>query len=221
MKEAKAVTIVSVLLLSLAVSLDSFTVGTAYGMRHIRIPVRSMLVIAACSFGAVLLIMTGGQWLLGWMSPAWGKRLGAFILCFVGLWSLWNVRRAMREEQGREQLPQNRPKRRLWEIQLFGYVIQVLKKPDMADMDRSGIISTAEALLLGLALSLDAMGAAVGAVMVGFSPWLTALGIGGFSCLFLLLGLQAGFRLGSCKWVRSASLLPGMLLLLLGFSKLF
>ncbi|MFO7262784.1 MAG: hypothetical protein A6D91_04000 [Bacillaceae bacterium G1] len=232
--------LLSVFLLSLAVSLDSFTVGATYGLRHIRIPVRSVLVIAACSFGMVLAIMTVGGWLVGWMAPVWGKRIGALILCLIGLWSLWNVRRAVQEEREPlasvtpEQLPSalstpspnthrrdDRRWRPLWEIQLFGYVIRVLKKPDMADMDRSGTISAAEALLLGLALSLDAMGAGIGAVMVGFSPWLTALCIGGFCCLFLLAGLRTGLRLADWKWMRQASFLPGVLLLLLGFSKLF
>ena len=238
MKEAKAVTLVSVFLLSLAVSLDSFTVGASYGMRNIRIPVRSVLVIAACSFWTVLFIMTGGGSLLAWMAPAWGQRMGALILCLVGLWSLWNVRRAVREERQstwtvpltesadmRPHVPEHRLRtltfRRMWEIHLFGYVIQVLKKPDMADMDRSGLITATEALLLGLALSLDAMGAGVGAAMVGFSPWLTALLIGSFSCLFLLAGLRTGFRLAAWKWIRQASFLPGVLLILLGFSKFF
>ena len=41
--------IASILLLALAVSLDSCGVGMTYGMRKVSIPVRSILIIAGCS----------------------------------------------------------------------------------------------------------------------------------------------------------------------------
>ncbi len=221
----------SVLLLALAVSLDSFTVGATYGMRHIRIPVRSILIIAACSFAMVLLTMFAGERLATWIPLDWGKRLGALILCMVGAWSLWNVRRtvlledhfALRNEREGRENGQKVEENPVWtlEIRHLGLVVQVLKKPDIADMDHSGLISAQEALLLGLALSLDSIGAGVGAAMVGFSPWLTAILIGVFSSLFLLSGMRVGLRLAGFRWVQKASFLPGVLLILLGFYKLF
>ena len=42
---------VSVLLLALAVSLDSFGAGLNYGLRNIKIPIGSILIIALCSGG--------------------------------------------------------------------------------------------------------------------------------------------------------------------------
>jgi putative sporulation protein YtaF len=227
----KAVKAFSVLLLAFAVSLDSFIVGATYGMRQIHIPVRSILIIAACSSAMVLMTMLAGEQLAQWVPLEWGKRLGAMILCLVGAWSLWNVRRSgltdepssvqsERELAARRKEEQVKP---VWtlEIRHLGLVVQVLKKPVIADMDQSGLITGQEALILGLALSLDAMGAGIGAAMIGFSPWLTALCIGCFSSLFLLSGMVAGRRLAGCRWVRKASFLPGALLIVLGFYKMF
>ena len=53
-----------------------------------------------------------------------------------------------------------------WEIRSLGVVIHILKKPTRADFDRSGIITGLEALFLGVALSLDAFGAGIGAAML-------------------------------------------------------
>ncbi len=39
----------SILLLAMAVSLDSCGVGMTYGMRNVAIPLRSIMIIAACS----------------------------------------------------------------------------------------------------------------------------------------------------------------------------
>ena len=56
-----------------------------------------------------------------------------------------------------------------WEIARFGIIIQILKEPRRADLDRSGMISSKEALWLGLALSLDSCGAGIGMALMGYS----------------------------------------------------
>ena len=54
------------------------------------------------------------------------------------------------------------------ELRKLGVVIQILRSPSKADMDNSGSISTQEAMWLGIALSLDAFGAGLGAALLGF-----------------------------------------------------
>lgn len=110
----------------------------------------------------------------------------------------------------------------IWYIELkrLGLVIQILRTPSIADVDRSGIISAYEAVLLGAALSLDAFGAGIGAALLGFTPWLTAAVIALASGTFLGLGLQIGFRYAELKWIRKLSVLPGFLLIFMGIMKL-
>lgn len=79
---------VSLVLLALAVSLDGFGVGVAYGLRRIRIPALSVTIIACCSALAVALAMSAGRLLAGWLTPQTASAAGAVILFALGGWAL-------------------------------------------------------------------------------------------------------------------------------------
>ena len=51
----------SLVLLALAVSLDSFSVGFTYGLRKMRIPFKSILIIACCSAVTLMIAMLIGH----------------------------------------------------------------------------------------------------------------------------------------------------------------
>ncbi|MNW63643.1 manganese efflux pump MntP [compost metagenome] len=87
-------------------------------------------------------------------------------------------------------------------------------------MDASGSISSAEAMLLGIALSLDAFGAGLGAALLGFGPVSTSLMIALFSGTFLLLGMKTGLKLSGSYWMKHAAALPALLLIAMGIMKL-
>ncbi|MEK3909916.1 MntP/YtaF family protein [Paenibacillus sp. FSL H7-0331] len=106
------------------------------------------------------------------------------------------------------------------ELKRFGLVIQILRTPSMADMDRSGNISPYEAFLLGIALSLDAFGAGIGAALIGFTPWLTSMVIAMASGVFLAAGLRVGYKYADLSWMRSLSVFPGFVLIVMGIMKL-
>ena len=229
----------SLALLALAVSLDGFGVGASYGIRGIRIPALSVLIIAACSGMAVWMAMTAGGWLTAMLPHAVAKSVGAVLLIAVGLWALMQLRRSAdgpaedgadageaRVGDGAAQSPtdaQASPLRSVARIELrrLGLVICVLRAPQTADMDRSGAISASEAVLLGFALSLDALGAGFGAAMVGFPALPSALFIAAASGGFLMAGLRFGrrfaFRFAGAKAV---SVLPGLILIATGIARL-
>ncbi|SDS05357.1 putative sporulation protein YtaF [Paenibacillaceae bacterium GAS479] len=273
------------LLLSFAVSVDGFGVGVTYGLRRIRIPLLSVLIITGCSGVVILLSMNLGAWLTGFVSPEGAKLIGALILICIGSYSLLQQARgsgasdisiaseasdvaAENGSQSKEN-PDLMASKHLegirtksvdaeaagggftsgvtggassgaaigitseadhavpsiavltLEIKKLGLVIQILRTPQAADVDSSGSISAGEALLLGAALSLDAFGAGLGAAMVGLEPWLTAISIMLASGLFLLAGMRFGFRFSGVRRMRLLGVLPGMLLLLIGFGKLW
>lgn len=102
----------------------------------------------------------------------------------------------------------------------IGLVIQILRTPQAADVDRSGSISSTEAIWLGTALSLDSFGAGLGAALLGFTPWLTAGSIAVASALFLLCGLRAGRKLAGKPIMRHLGILPGIILIAMGIARL-
>jgi len=222
--------VASLMLLSFAVSLDGFGVGITYGVRKIQIPVHSIFIISACSGLIILLSMMAGVAITGWMSPHAASAVGAIILIGIGLVALIQFIRSGNYETGKISAEDSKdgaskpldqsPVLKL-ELRLFGFIIQILRTPSAADMDRSGTISAGEAFFLGTALSLDAFGAGIGAALVGFPPVLTAILIATSSGLFLWLGTRVGFVASGWRWVRQLSMLPGIILIAMGIFKLF
>lgn len=224
----------SLILLAFAVSLDGFGVGVTYGLRRIRIPVLSVVIIALCSGIVVWVSMQIGTVLSGYMSPNFARGIGAVILILIGSWAMiqfWKRRSQSDEAEFEPAEESAAPSSDLQirsmastvlmiELKWIGIVIQILRTPQMADVDRSGIISASEALLLGIALSLDSFGAGLGAAMIGFSPLLTALVISTASGLFLLAGTQLGFKFAAWRGMRALSVLPGIMLIVMGLVKL-
>ncbi|WP_246628255.1 sporulation membrane protein YtaF [Paenibacillus oenotherae] len=227
--------VASLLLLAFAVSLDGLGVGVTYGLRRIRIPLLSVIIIVLCSGLVVWLSMQLGAVLTDYMSPVVSKWIGACLLILIGCWALYQLwkRRFDRTEDhaedndGQPSAPDTGLGMRrtattilIVELKRLGLVIQILRTPQIADVDRSGIISASEAVLLGFALSLDSFGAGLGAAMIGFSPLLTSAVISTACGLFLLGGLQLGFRLASMRGIRALSVLPGVMLIVMGLMKL-
>ncbi|SEM97592.1 sporulation membrane protein YtaF [Lihuaxuella thermophila] len=217
---------VSVILLAFAVSMDSFVAGITYGMRKIRIPLLSTVIIAVCSGAVIFASMTAGRWLGGWFTGTNASMTGATILIGLGIWTLYQGLVHSRENEEKQVLPARleTPRVQVWtfEVKTIGLVIQILKTPMAADMDRSGSISATEAVLLGTALSLDAFGAGLGAAMIGLSPATVALAIAGMSALCLRLGMWVGFRSAKRSGAARALLyLPGILLILTGLLRFF
>ncbi|GAA3320682.1 hypothetical protein GCM10020331_032680 [Ectobacillus funiculus] len=103
------------------------------------------------------------------------------VLIGIGAWVLYQF---FSSRQKKEEPPVEETTVWNLEIRSLGIVIQILRKPTMADFDKSGIISGIEALMLGLALSLDSFGAGIGASLLGFSPVLLAILVAVMSSIF-------------------------------------
>ncbi|MFC3884028.1 manganese efflux pump [Bacillus songklensis] len=98
-------------------------------------------------------------------------------------------------------------------------MIEILEKPTKADIDQSGWISMKEAAVLGIALSLDAFGAGIGAAFLGYPLLLTPIMIAIMSGIFLYLGILAGAKFANLKWVSQLRFLPSCLLIIMGLYK--
>ena len=224
----------SLLFLALAVSLDGFGVGVMYGLRKIRIPLLSIVIISLWSGIIIYSSMQIGVLMSGFLNPSLAKRIGAVILIGIGVWALIQIlqqKHAEHEEpsDSRDQAaaaiaamePFHKAKQVLnIELKRFGLVIQILRTPSKADVDKSGNISASEATLLGIALSLDAFGAGIGAALIGFKPFLTAGVIAAASGIFIAMGLRIGFHYAQMSWLKRLSIIPGCVLILMGIMKL-
>ncbi len=206
----------SIILLALAVSLDSFSVGFTYGLRKMRIPFKSIAIIACCSALTLTIAMLIGHLLQQVLSPVFAEKMGGVILIILGVWVIYQF---FRPEKEKDILPHEKVIINL-EIKSLGLVIHILKKPMSADFDKSGTITGVEAFMLGLALSLDAFGAGIGAAMLGFSPVILS-----FSCcliefIIVFFGIKIGSYFSQITWLQKFSFLPGILLIIIGIWKI-
>ncbi|KAA9031718.1 sporulation membrane protein YtaF [Niallia endozanthoxylica] len=206
----------SLVLLALAVSLDSFSVGFTYGLRKMRIPFKSIVIIACCSAMTLMLAMLMGHLLEQFMSPAVAEKMGGIILIALGAWVIYQF---FRPEKEKDVLPHEKVIIN-FEIKSLGIVINILRKPMVADFDKSGTITGVEAFMLGLALSLDAFGAGIGAVMLGFSPVYLALAVAVLSSGLVFFGMKLGTNLTQNVWLQKFSFIPGIVLIIIGLLKI-
>lgn len=232
--------VASLLVLAFAVSLDGFGVGVTYGLRRIRIPLLSVFIIACCSGLIIYLSMQVGSWLTGYLTEFAARCIGASVLIVIGGWALLQLKRGKQNREaadseggaGQDDLPTGARLKPgigelsgtalvvMVELKRLGLVIQILRTPQAADVDKSGIISASEAVMLGVALSLDAFGAGLGAAMIGLPALPTALAIALASAVFLVGGMRFGFRFSAWKGMQTLSFLPGLLLIMMGIMKL-
>jgi len=211
---------VRVVLLALAVSVDSFAVGAAYGFRRVRMPAGMIALVAGISALAKAAAMLFGGVLVMWFNPQMAQTLGAVILVALALWQF--LSQAAQPKAAGEHTSEDddvlddsdNPLLTL-RVKPLGIIISVLRDPQVADIDDSKSISPSEAVLLGLALGMDAMGAGVSAGLLGMPIIATICAVG----LGTMLTLPAGVWLGSVagdklpRW--PSRILPGAILLVL------
>lgn len=214
------------ILLAIALSLDGFGIGLSYGLRKIRIPWASMLMIAFCTIIAMSLAILFGGWFIRWVKFLPPNMLGAIILLSLGSYQV--IRASGQRNDPREEAIEvstfgvaAREPVIKFQFEILGIVIQVLRYPEQADLDGSGIITLKESALLGTALSLDAFASGLA---MGFSAGIIhslpdILLVALTQVLMLRLG-QAVPRIVPREVLKRIGFLPGTLLILIGLGKL-
>lgn len=214
------------IMLAIALSLDGFGVGMSYGLRRIRIPWASMLMIAFCTVVAMSLAVLFGGWFVQWVQFLPPNIMGAIILLSLGI---YQVIRALGQKNDPEEEAievstfgaVTRVPVMKFQFEILGIVIQVLRYPEQADLDGSGIITIKESALLGTALSLDAVASGLA---IGFSAGIihslpVILLVALTQVLMLRLGQVVTGMLPRAILTR-IGFLPGTLLILIGLGKL-
>ncbi|NMD33842.1 MAG: sporulation membrane protein YtaF, partial [Firmicutes bacterium] len=99
--------------------------------------------------------------------------------------------------------------------------ISLLRRPEEADLDRSGTLSIREALLLGSALAADALAAGFGAALIGLSFLPTVLAVGLAKLALLPLGAALGRMAVRGTPLPHTPIWGGAILIIIGIINLF
>ncbi|MFC7061559.1 manganese efflux pump [Halobacillus seohaensis] len=196
-------TILFTLLFVIAVSMDSFGIGCMIGLKQIHLSLKGIFGIAILSGLCFLGSASIGYILLPFVEAELFERIGALAFIGLGLFFIWsNTRHPVQDDSD----------------PIWMQPTRVLQSPEAADVDHSGGIKGKEVLLLGIALSLDTIGAGISGVFIGIPPFYTAGLIVLMTSLMLYGGLKSGAKLS--KQVDYFSALPGLLLIIIGLIKL-
>ena len=196
-------------LLVIAVSLDGLGVGISYGIQKTRIPLLPIAIIMCCSGFMVFISMTIGDALKRFINPGLSENLGALILIGIGCFTLAKLVQANNDQSTEPETST-----------VITEVKKVFRSPQKADLDHSGTISKQEAILLGMALALDAFGAGFAASLLHYSVMLTAVLVATMSGMFLFIGLKLGYFLSKKGEKKFLSFFPSLLLIGIGFFNL-
>ena len=217
--------LIPVLLFAFAVSLDSFGVGLSYGIRKIVVPWFSIIIICLTSSIATIFSMFFGNMIAHYISPLFAEKIGAIIMVVVGIGILYqavmNICKNKSAKKQNTNFKSNVVEQHIikFKILKIGIIIQILQEPAEADFDRSGEISMGEALILGIALAIDALGAGFGAAVAGYQLWLVPIFVGSFNLTLLSFGLCLGQKWEISSLGEKGTLLPGLILIFLGLRR--
>ncbi|MBS4032132.1 MAG: sporulation membrane protein YtaF [Clostridiales bacterium] len=205
--------LLSMLFLGIAVSFDGFGAGFAYGLRKVHIPLYSLIIICLSSSLSMFVSMVAGNKVAGLFSPQVSSSLGGFMLIGVGLI-------IVSQSLGRDIFSRRPVKKEQSEGKGFSIFSGVLRHPELADFDSSGVITGKEAMVLGIALAMDAFGAGFGAAMMGFHPLSTAVAVGVSKLFLLTSGILLGKRFARNVASEKAAVFAGLVLVFLGIGHL-
>lgn len=199
--------------LAAALSLDTFTAAIALGAQKIRLPLLSLLTLSLTCSASMWLAVVLGDLAGEWITPRVASIVGCAVLVCMGAVRLFDsmVKRKLQrllDGQGMVLRYQN--------LKIF---LQVCVDSTQADFNCSKSLSVPEAASLAAALSMDGLAAGFGAGMLNISSAVLFLLAVGCHLLAATVGRFAGERLarkskGDLSWI------AGAVLILLGLSRL-
>lgn len=197
-------------LIAIAANLDNLGVGIAYGIQKITISHWANLVIAVISLLATWLSGAVGEAISFYLSPQVAGTIGAVMLFGVGIWVITQpIVTAIKENQPIVDL-------KISSTKIYVGPTEILAYPERADIDLSRDVGHWEAVLLGIALSINAIAGGFDAGAVGVSYLLESALVGVFSFITILAGSYFGKKYAAEQLGKYATVISGTLLILIG-----
>ncbi len=197
--------IITALIFALCANIDNFTVGTAYGIKNVKISLESNLLIAIISCIGTFISMYFGKIISSFTPGYFSNILGSSILIILGLWFI------MKEQDFFNKKKHN---------DIVNYD-NLFINPDRVDADKSGNIDLKESLTLALALTINNFGLGIGASITGLSITYTLIFVFIFSILFIALGDILGKKFLSYNLGKYSNLISSIVIIALGIFNLF
>jgi len=206
-----------VVLLGVALSLDALVAGVAYGLQSIELPLASLGVTGSVCFLCTAAAMLGAHVLGNVANTRLTAEAGALVLIALGLFALLqeHLSAVVAVDDGNGEVAL-----RQVTFSVGRLVISIMLRPEAADLDHSKVISVVEAIFLGLALGVDNVVATFAAALTGVLPLYTPVVMAIVQVSFISVGFYGVARLISDDLKRRVPYWSGTILIVLGLVRL-
>ncbi|HEY5560623.1 MAG TPA: manganese efflux pump [Clostridiaceae bacterium] len=195
--------ILSALLFSLSSNLDNLVIGTAYGIKKIKIGIISNLIIAVITSIGTFLSMSIGVYISMYLSRSIANDLGAGIIIVLGIYFVTqSIIKLITNTKSKELALKN--------------ISDMLEYAEKSDLDNSHDINFKEALLVAFGLTFNNLGTGVAASISGVNLNLTVIATFILSILTIIFGEAIGNHVLGKLLGKYAPLISGILLITLG-----
>jgi len=206
-------------LMVLASSIDSIFLGMNYGIKDIKIPFKSkVLIFLITVISSGLALFLGRK--IGSIIPGLSNIIGEISLFFIGIYILYSS--ISEKEIKRKQKTECVTRKKYFEIAVdfLGITIMIIKNPSKGDLDDSGEIDLKEACFLSVALSIDSFAICISAGLMSINSFFIPLLMGITHLAFFIAGKKAGLYLNRCSNKKIWTALPGIILICISFIKI-
>ncbi|NLU08681.1 MAG: sporulation membrane protein YtaF, partial [Clostridiales bacterium] len=200
--------LLSALLFSISSNLDNLLVGTAYGIKKIRINFIENIIIALITSTGTFLSMNAGSYMSKFLPGSISNILGALILIILGTYfSVQSIIKSTNNTQSKELALKD--------------IDEMIEYAEKSDFDSSGDISTREALFVAFGLTFNNIGTGIVASITKINIGLTVLFTFTLSILTVKFGESMGTHIIGKFLGKYAPLFSGILLIILGVMEIF
>ena len=193
-------------------SIDNLGVGLSYGVRKINVAFGKNLLIAIICFLMSMGGITFGVWLSTILPGMLPVIIGALLLFIIGIRIILLAKPQNEMDSNNDMQPKN--------------VQDILRNPEEAHFKKSGEIGWGESVLLGVALSANALTNGVGAGLLGLSPLIISITAAIGSFITVWMGVKLGskvadVRVGTFTVGQFGTIISGVILLIIAFLAFF
>ena len=193
-------------------SIDNLGVGLSYGVRKINVAFGKNLLIAIICFLMSMGGITFGVWLSTILPGMLPVIIGALLLFIIGIRIILLAKPQNEMDSNNEMQPKNGQ--------------DILRNPEEAHFKKSGEIGWGESVLLGVALSANALTNGVGAGLLGLSPLIISITAAIGSFITVWMGVKLGskvadVRVGTFTVGQFGTIISGVILLIIAFLAFF
>lgn len=198
----------SALLFSLSSNLDNVVVGTAYGLKKIKIGIIANIIIALITSTGTFLSMSIGVYISRFLPHYIANGFGAgAIIILGGYFVIQSIIKLINSKSSKELALKD--------------ITDMIEYAEKSDLDNSGDINIKESVLVAFALTFNNLGTGIAASITGVSIEFTVIFTFIFSILTIMVGEIIGNNVLGNFLGKYAPLISGILLMILGIIEFF